>query len=159
METLTAVKSWLTEHGIAHERIELSKGFNWFKFNATVEEAESLLRTKYSVYKNVETGKDHLACEDYSVPPNLREHIDFITPTVHFDAIVKTRKKVRSLENREMKVRPFPIAHPGPSPIVRPGTDAVPQPQVAFTLANCFTYVTPECLRALYGFTNGTLSA
>jgi len=159
VETKTAVKSWLTEHGITHERIELSRGFNWFRFNATVEEAESLLRTKYDVYTNVETGKDHLACEDYSVPPSLRDHIDFITPTVHFDALVKPKKKVRNLESRKIRTKPFPIAKLGPSPISRPGTDAVPQPQVTFTLANCFTYVTPDCLRALYGFPNGTLAA
>jgi Pro-kumamolisin, activation domain len=52
--------------------------------NVTVEEAESLLRTQYHVYTNVQTGKDHLACDDYSVPLHIKEHIDFITPTIHF---------------------------------------------------------------------------
>jgi tripeptidyl-peptidase-1 len=128
----------------------LSKGRNWLKVNVTVEEAESLLRTEYHVYTNVQTGNDHLACDDYSVPPHISEHIDFITPTIHFDATVKQKKQRRDLQTREMKVKPFPIA--------RPGSDAVPQPQVTYSLANCYEYTTPDCLRALYNFTNGTLA-
>jgi tripeptidyl-peptidase-1 len=72
------------ESGIESERIILSKGRNWFKVNVTVEEAESLLKTQYHVYTNVQTGKDHLACDEYSVPIHIKEHIDFITPTIHF---------------------------------------------------------------------------
>lgn len=49
-----------------------------------------------------------------------------------------------------MKVKPFTNIHPG-SP------DAVPQPDVTYSLANCDQYITPECLRALYNFSNGTL--
>lgn len=145
------MKSWLFESGISHDRIKQSKGLNWIKFSATVGEAESLLRTEYKIYTNLETGKDHLACEDYSVPPHIQEHIDFITPTTHFDAYVKTKKKRCDLEGRTIKVKPFPIVHPG--------SNVAPQPQIAYTLANCYQYVTPECLRALYGFSNGTLSA
>jgi tripeptidyl-peptidase-1 len=72
------------ESGIESERIILSKGRNWFKVNVTVEEAESLLKTQYHVYTNVQTGKDHLACDEYSVPIHIKEHIDFIIPTIHF---------------------------------------------------------------------------
>jgi len=177
------------ESGIEDERINLSKGRNWFKVNVTVEEAESLLRTQYHVYTNVQTGKDHLACDDYSVPVHIKEHIDFITPTVHFgmfhstvkfttseepkrsstqkpphlvhvnpnphtnphiDATVKQKKQRRDLQTREMKVKPFPIIHPNPN--------AAPQPQITYSLANCDEYITPDCLRALYNFTNGTLA-
>ncbi|KAE9370750.1 subtilisin-like protein [Stipitochalara longipes BDJ] len=150
LETLDFVKSWLMESGIEDERINLSKGRNWFKVNVTVEEAELLLRTQYHVYTNVQTGKDHLACDDYSVPVHLKEHIDFITPTIHFDATVKQKKHRRDLQTREMKVKPFPIIHPKPN--------AAPQPQVTYSLANCDQYITPDCLRALYNFTNGTLA-
>jgi tripeptidyl-peptidase-1 len=101
----------------------------------------------------VETGKDHLACEEYSVPPHIQEHIDFIKPTVHFDAYVKPKRKRRDLPGREisersMKVKPFPI--------VRPGAEVTSQ--VQYSLSNCDQYTTPECLRALYNFSNGTLS-
>jgi tripeptidyl-peptidase-1 len=101
-ETLTAVKEWLTGSGIAEDRIRLSKGRNWFKFNATVEEAESLLRTEYGIYTNVETGNDHLACEEYSVPAHIQEHIYFIKPTVHLDAYVKQKRKRIDLQRSEI---------------------------------------------------------
>ena len=102
------------------------------------------------MYSNIQTGNDHLACDEYSVPPHIQEHVDFITPTVHFDASVKAKKKRRDLQTREMIVRPVPGARPAP--------DAVPQPQVTYSLANCYEYITPDCLRALYNFTNGTLA-
>lgn len=128
----------------------MSKGRNWIRVNVTVEEAESLLRTEYHVYTNTQTGKEHLACDEYSVPPHITEHIDFITPTVQFDATVKQKPKRRDLSKREMKVRPFPIAVPGP--------EVAPTPEVTYSLANCYEYTTPDCLRALYNFTNGTLA-
>ncbi|KAG9246746.1 peptidase S8/S53 domain-containing protein [Calycina marina] len=164
-ETVDAVKAWLTESGIDSKRLSLSKGKNWIKFDITVEEAENLLKTEYSVYTNTETGKDHLACDEYSVPPSIKQHIDFITPTLHFDAIVKTNKKRRDLQGRAIKTKPVSGAHQGdtivgaPSTIVGPSTEVVPQPAVTFSLANCYTYVTPDCLRALYGIPNGTLSS
>lgn len=71
---------------------------NWLKFDATVEEAETLLQTEYRIYENVETGKSHLACDDYSIPHHLIPHVDFITPTIQFDAIVKTRMKHRDVD-------------------------------------------------------------
>lgn len=37
------------------------------------------------------------------------------------------------------------------------GPDAAPQPEVTFSLENCDEYITPDCLRALYNFVNGTL--
>lgn len=59
-------------------------------------------------------------------------------------------KQRRDLHTREMKVKPFTNIHPG-------NPDAVPQPDVTYSLANCDQYITPECLRALYNFSNGTL--
>jgi tripeptidyl-peptidase-1 len=143
------VKTWLTESGIQEERITLTKGRNWMKVNVTVDEAESLLRTKYHVYTNKESGIDHLASDEYSVPAHISEHLDWITPTVHFDATVKPTKHRRDLKKRDMLVKPFPIA-------VKP--DVAPQPAVTYTLANCYQYTTPDCLRALYNIPNGTLS-
>ncbi|KAG0651511.1 Sedolisin-A [Hyphodiscus hymeniophilus] len=148
-ETLEAVKTWLKESGIEDDRLTVAKGRNWVKVELTVGEAESLLRTEYHVYTNTQTGKEHLACSDYSVPAHITEHIDFITPTIQFDATVKQMPK-RDLSKRNMKVRPFPIA-------VRP--DAAPQPEVTYSLANCDQYITPDCLRALYDFPNGTLAS
>ncbi|TVY30670.1 Tripeptidyl-peptidase sed1 [Lachnellula hyalina] len=154
-ETVGSVKSWLAESGIDNSRVKFSKSLGWAKFNATVEEVEYLLRTEYYAYTNAETGNDHLACEDYSVPTHLKEHIDFVTPTIHFDALVKPKKNRRDLEKRSMRVRPTPQIKKGSD--IAPGTDLSPD-ATKYTLANCYEYITPECLRALYNFTNGTLA-
>ena len=49
IETIDAVKSWLTAYGISEDRIAVSGGSNWIRFNSSVAEAESLLQTKYKV--------------------------------------------------------------------------------------------------------------
>ncbi|KAH8820611.1 peptidase S8/S53 domain-containing protein [Xylogone sp. PMI_703] len=152
-ETIDAVKAWVMASGIEESRINLSKGRNWLKFDLSVEEAEALLQTKYNIFSHSETEKEHLACEDYKIPQHLTQHIDFITPTVHFDAVVKPIRKRADLHTRELKGGPKvrPVTHLKPKP------DAV-QPQVTFDLSNCDEYITPDCLRALYGFPNGTLA-
>lgn len=148
-ETIAAIKEWLIQSGIENERIQASKSRTWIKLNATVEEAESLLHTEYNIYTNVDSGKEHLACNDYSLPSHLREHVDFIQPTVHFDAIVKPVKQRRDLQGREIVK---------PSTHSRPGKEVGQAAAVKYTLANCYEYVTPDCLRALYNVPNGTLA-
>jgi tripeptidyl-peptidase-1 len=135
--------------GIESERIKMSKSLTWIKFDATVEEAENLLLTEYNVYTNTKTGGDYLACEDYSVPAHIREHIDFITPTVHFDATVKKTPKRRDLQGRSIKANPVPHLMPAPDA----GSIL---PSEFSSLVNCSLYTTPDCLRALYNFKNGT---
>jgi tripeptidyl-peptidase-1 len=127
----------------------MSKSLTWVKFDATVEEAESLLRTEYHVYTNANTGEDYLAVEDYSVPAHIRDHIDFITPTVHFDATVKQTPKRRDLERRDIKGKPVSHAMQGAQ---------VSAQETTYNLTNCDKYTTPDCLRALYSFTNGSLA-
>lgn len=129
----------------------------WLKVNLTVAEAESLLKTEYKVYAHSDSGVERLACDEYSVPHHLREHIDFITPTVHMDATVKVKPKKRSLDKRTLE----PVSDIKPGAIIETFDNVhnvSPQPQVTYSLANCNTYVTPDCLRALYQFSNGTLS-
>ncbi len=70
---------------------------------------------------------------------------------LRIDATVKQKKHRRDLQTREMKVKPFTNIRPA-------GPDAAPQPQTTYSLANCDQYITPDCLRALYNFANGTLA-
>lgn len=84
-ESVDTVRSWLISSGIAPERISRSQSLGWLKFDATVAEAESLLQTEYHLYKH-STGKPHVACSNYRIPEHVTPHVDFITPTVHFDA-------------------------------------------------------------------------
>lgn len=85
-ESVDSVMYWLESSGINPERVIRSQSLGWLHFDVTVEEAERLLKTKYHVYKHEGSGKLHVACSQYHVPEHVTRHVDFITPTVHFDS-------------------------------------------------------------------------
>lgn len=68
----------------------------WVTFEATVDEAENLLKTEYHLHKH-ETGKPHVATDDYYIPEHIQPHVDFITPTVHFDSKLSMAKQRRDM--------------------------------------------------------------
>lgn len=77
---------------------------------------------------------------------NVQPHIDFITPTIHFDTKVIPRKALVSHENKRSGAGLGPWGKspwlPKASPIAKP---------IKNNLADCSNNVTPDCLRALYG--------
>ncbi|KAI9714044.1 MAG: hypothetical protein M1820_000774 [Bogoriella megaspora] len=161
-ETIATVKSWLKEAGFGDNRVKLSQGMNWVEFNATVPEAESLLRTEYSIYDHDVTGQPHVACDSYRVPAHVQPHVDFITPTVHFDAKVKKGRGA----NSSLRKRQFDQAATKPANTVKQGTKSGWLPKLGKKLGmakniiseldTCNQYIVPDCLRALYNFPNGS---
>ena len=156
-ETIDAVRNWLVSSGIESSRISLSRGKNWLNFDASITEVEALLKTEYKVYEH-STGQAHVACDEYSLPQEISEHVDFIMPTVHFDTKIvgdpEKRKEKRgfrpgSSDNGWLPKKGPTISGPGADP------DIAPQP---FSLTTCNTQITPDCLRALYNLPNGTLA-
>ena len=99
-KTVDAVKSWLASAGISADRVKQSQSLAWIEFQATVDEAEGLLNAKYHVYEH-ESGQPHVACEEYSLPASVKEHVDFVYPTVHFDAKLKARELDADIEKRQ----------------------------------------------------------
>ncbi|MCJ1300601.1 hypothetical protein MMC08_003398 [Hypocenomyce scalaris] len=173
-ESVDAVTKWLILGGIAEERIWRSQSLGWLNFDATVEEAENLLKTEYHVYKH-KSGQPHVACNAYHVPEHIRQHIDFIIPTVHFDAKISPPKDDynRKIQKRSPAPASSSTAAAGPpvqtgiaekigSPYSLPGSGSIPKAGEQINifgfldeLANCDMYITPNCLRALYEFANG----
>ncbi|KAJ7776843.1 subtilisin-like protein [Mycena maculata] len=136
-ETIAAVKNWLVDSGLAADRLRLSASRGWIAVNVTVEEAENLLQTEYHVYTHP-SGAEQYGCHNYSVPADIREHVDLIKPTVQFN-------------------------HRAPAPRLGSEKRSVPQlgttlktngkkASTPATLATCDEFVTPDCLRALYNF-------
>jgi tripeptidyl-peptidase I len=87
---------------------------------------------------------NHPACESYHLPEHVKPHIDFVTPSVHFDAVIGKRSNP---------------AHR----IGQPGAGSSPKTtgtiENLFTdLENCDKQITPICLRALYGLVYEPLS-
>jgi tripeptidyl-peptidase I len=162
--TVASVVEWLTEAGISSDRVRQSQGLNWVHAGLTVEEAERLLKTKYYEYVHNMTGQTHIACDSYSMPDEIQKHVDFITPTVHFDTSVRATKKRRKVNNHEIqsvkrhastvghKVEPG-IAHSvsgsGDGSLPKQGYSIFPG-NVLNELDSCDTLTSPDCLRALY---------
>ncbi|KAJ0161726.1 Aorsin, partial [Colletotrichum tanaceti] len=182
-ESIRLVMQWLESEGIQRSRVKLSKGRNWVQFNATIGELEQLLKTEYHAYKH-EQGHMHIACEKYHVPEHLVEHIDMITPSVHFDRRTGAQRKtpqhdleehhVEELKKRQLKKRAF-LAERGDVAITatRGKTAAIQgSPDSGFgpkqgaivmnalmNLEQCDAMITPDCLRALYAMPPGTLKS
>ncbi|KAI1881799.1 hypothetical protein JX265_000625 [Neoarthrinium moseri] len=169
-ETVDAVKIWLESEGIHPSRVSLSKGRHWLEFKATVNEVEQLLKTEYHVYRHNRQGHSHVACDKYHVPEHLVEHIDLITPTVHFDRRVgheRENKKIgvtegqtQELKKRSLSKRQRPehgILGSGANDGFSPKQGAVIENALA-SLANCDQMLTIDCIRALYAVPPGSLA-
>ncbi|KAG2090746.1 peptidase S8/S53 domain-containing protein [Suillus discolor] len=138
-ESIETVRSWLIGSGVEPHRIKLSPTKGWLEVASTVEEAENLLLADYHVYDH-ETGTKHIACDSYHLPEHVIPHVDFVTPTIHFDA-----KVPRKRENQYTRV-----------PIGQPGQGSTPKTSgeigtIFDQLQDCDKQITPICLRALYG--------
>lgn len=117
------------------------------------------MHADYSLYQH-SSGQPHVACKSYSVPVSVKEHIDFVTPTLHFDIPLGKKRSYTTvpLETRGTSSSKHTVqagvgkavGQPGNSP-VDPKTSGVFS--TIFTeLSHCDTQITPVCLEALYKF-------
>ena len=165
-ESFDAVIVWLKSSGISPERISRSQSMGWLTFDATVGEAENLLKTEFFVHKH-NTGKPHVGCHDYSIPGYVQPHVDFITPTVHFDTkLPQTRHGEKRDPLPKKRVAPTvaaagtpieseaavrKITNPNGGYLPKKGDDIDIQ-SIIMELENCDEFIVPDCLRALYRF-------
>ncbi|KAI0367268.1 family S53 protease [Pilatotrama ljubarskyi] len=129
-ESVAAVNAWLNEQGI--EATKLSPAGDWLSFSAPVSKASSLLDAQFSVFNHTPSGSTIIRTHAYSIPADLKGHLDLVHPTTAFTQPFKgpVLNFVPSSGNR-------------PTPAVNLSSDAVP--------ASCQSEVTPACLQALYG--------
>ncbi|KAL8661074.1 MAG: hypothetical protein Q9202_005946 [Teloschistes flavicans] len=162
-ETVDTVKSWLVSSGIAPERISKSQSLGWLKFDATVAEAEGLLKTDYHLYMH-EIGKPHVACSGYHLPEHVAPHVDFITPGVNFDTKVPhaVAKPVEKRAPSTTAAAGPPVKTHAALGIGSPNSGSLPKKGtnidikgIIDQLQNCNKFITPNCLRALYLFPPG----
>ncbi|KAF4625803.1 hypothetical protein G7Y89_g12366 [Cudoniella acicularis] len=139
-DTVNAVRDWLIDFGIEPKRITHSDNKGWLAFDATAEDAENLLKTKYHLYEHAGTGHQNLGCESYHVPAHIQEHIDYITPGIKLLAPTKAKRDTNA--KRGTLIQPSPLQ---PFKKVRPPTKPLPS-----DLATCDQFITPACIRALY---------
>jgi tripeptidyl-peptidase I len=183
-DDVQAVKMWLRENGVAEERVKLSQSMNWLITNVTVREAERLLKTEYFLFEHTMSRTPQIACHQYHLPPHIAKLVDFITPTVHFDAKVPMHDRYKHGQvssQHELRKRQsrhdfkenvaFMNNHKGSMVPVRAGNAAtvgmslaslpkqgaqLADADVTGQLEMCDRQITPDCLRALYQFEPGT---
>lgn len=79
-ETTKAVNDWLSSHNISAKRS--NKAGNWVSIDVPVHKANKLLDTDFTTFTHVATGKRSIRALSYSIPEDLRAHIDLVHPTV-----------------------------------------------------------------------------
>ncbi|KAI1409994.1 subtilisin-like protein [Hypoxylon sp. FL1857] len=188
-KSFQTVKDWLVEAGIPSHYISQSSNKQWVQFNAPVSQVEKLLMADYHVWEHVSTGVKNIACDEYHVPKQVKEHIDYITPGIKLmgygntqepptkkrgeaDAGSRPRfgqrvsegelgnlRSERSRSNLAQSKRTTGVNVEGPLRFADP-VEPVESMGIAsgnYTLpGNCDEYVTPDCIRALYGIPKGT---
>jgi tripeptidyl-peptidase I len=107
-ESIQSVRDWLHFSGIDTDRHQVSPGRGWLKFEATVEELESLLSTEYHVYEHSNTEALHIGCDEYHIPLQIQNHIEFISPTVSTIQIKsRAAKQKRGLKSSPASFPPY----------------------------------------------------
>ncbi|KAI0081293.1 subtilisin-like protein [Panus rudis PR-1116 ss-1] len=127
-DTVAAVNQWLSEHGLTAQK--LSPTGDWIGVDVSVSKASELLDADFSVFKHQETGTESIRTLAYSIPADLKDHIQLVHPTITFP---------NPLSLRPVFSTPAKIN----TPAVNLTSDAVP--------ASCASVMTPACLQALYG--------
>ncbi|KAJ5947643.1 hypothetical protein N7466_000658 [Penicillium verhagenii] len=111
------VVTWLKSAGITN----YTRDGALLKFSGSVEKVNSLLNTTFANYAS--DGSVKLRTSEYSIPSDLSDYIDVISPTVYFGktrAALPTNPKSRSLRSRTTPA------------------------------ASCDEYITPSCIKAMY---------
>ncbi|KAH3908194.1 hypothetical protein HBI56_191470 [Parastagonospora nodorum] len=130
-ESSDAVLSWLQASGI--ESRDIANDGEWISFRAPVKRAEEMMGAKFSTYQS-KTRRDvkKVRSLSYSVPKEIRRHIDMIHPITRFGQLQPERSQVFT---QGSAVR------------------------TAAVNATCNTTVTPSCLADLYKFADYEVDA
>ena len=149
-ETLRLIEDWLSLHDI--ETFEYNAAKDWVTASVSIEQAESLLNTTYSVYRHVHDGTELLRTTEWSLPAHLHSLIDVVQPTNSF---FRARAQLRPAT---LYVRSDPPSHDefvaedleelGTIPI--PDIDDFPSQPTTAQACNRLA-ISSLCLRTLYG--------
>ncbi|KIN05315.1 hypothetical protein OIDMADRAFT_51125 [Oidiodendron maius Zn] len=144
-ETVDNVRQWLSDAGIDDSSIIHTENKGWLVFAAKAQDVEDLLQTTYYKYSNTKTGQVVTACEQYHVPRNLQDHIDYINPGVGLPTASSATSKAKRQYGHSLR---WKTSH-----VRRSMSMQLPRRQaVTSNLSACDTSITPNCLRALYKF-------
>ncbi|KAF2733218.1 subtilisin-like protein [Polyplosphaeria fusca] len=153
-ESRDTVLQWLSQNGVSTVKNE--GALHTLEFDMSVAEAERLLKTEYFVYEHDGSGTAHVACEEYSVPEHVSDHINIITPTLHFDVKPSQHLQRRDIPNPADPLtgsHPYHEEYQGPTTPTKAGDD-----DNSDSMQTCLDAITPDCLRSLYNIPEPTSS-
>lgn len=151
-EAFAGVEDWLEQNGVDSSELEYNIARTWASITVTVEEAEALLDTQYSIWAHSD-GSMLVRTESYSLPAELHEHITTIQPTNSW-ARISRRSPIREIRSVNHHIIDEAPETPAIDYAAAPGALAS-----AVAAACNFSAVTPNCLRTLYGTINYTASS
>lgn len=79
-ESTSKVNAFLVSYGI--EAKSISPAGDWLSFSVPVSKANEMFNTQFSVYKHDGTGQESVNTLAYSIPSDLRGHLDLVHPTI-----------------------------------------------------------------------------
>ena len=129
-ETFSTTYNWLSDNNITATKDE----GDYLLFSTDVYTANRMLRTEFGWYQGRDTKQQVLRTRQYSVPDEIREHINFVQPTTRFGGLQRLSSMARISDEG--------VKSDGQSKWW--GGDA---PKVNIT---CNKTITPECLLNLY---------
>lgn len=165
--TIGNVTEWLNGHGI--DDFTHSDNKLWFAFDLPAAQLESLLQTEYYERLN-EGGEFEAACDRYSLPEYLQDHIDYITPGATPSVITGRTARGRSdgpegvsTSQRDHDQADGPI-HSSQQRDLQSAESKAPKPPYqsfcyppikppynsSTSLEHCHEQISPACVRALY---------
>ncbi|KAM0471014.1 hypothetical protein ACHAPX_009583 [Trichoderma viride] len=140
-DSVNAVHNWLESEGIHPNRVSRSNNLQWIQFHATVTELEKLVNATYGIYEHRRTGVRHVGTDEYSIPAELKPHIDMITPAIkglQISGDAKDQHASGGTQTRNVRRQSQHDIIPA-SPLS--GTDVT---------NDCNLFVTPRCIGNMY---------
>jgi tripeptidyl-peptidase I len=127
------VKSWLQQSGAT----DIVSNGGMVDFTTTVDNANKMLDTDFKVYTN--GAKSQIGTTKYSVPDDLADAIDLISPTTYFNNMKAHRALPRNVESTQNDKRQLKTSCEK--------TISVP---ISKHKSESFTVIGPDCLKELY---------
>lgn len=144
--------------GIDRGRVSQSTNKQWMQFDATVSEVEGLIDAEFHHFEHT-SGRTSIACDQYSVPHHVKEHVDYITPGLKL--LTPSSSKHRA--EAEIDKRTFGVTGPASnitdskSPILPPLRAKLPVNIEALLnqplAQSCQQAILPACISTLYNIT------
>ena len=79
-DSVVAVNAWFADNDI--EAKTISPAGDWLSFTIPVSKANELLDADFSVFTHEETGQTYVRTLAYSIPADLKEHVELVHPTI-----------------------------------------------------------------------------